>query len=152
MGPTPEFEIEHIIPISRCLDDSFANKTLCHAEENRRKHGKTPWEAYSRDQEKWEGILQRVKKFSGDMAEEKLNRFKMDAPDGKRGLYRIGTISKKQNSKIPNIEFTHIKDAFKRDELKKRKLWRYKSVASLSELNCRKVIITPLGEVRRAND
>lgn len=100
LGATPEFEIEHIIPISRCLDDSFANKTLCHAEENRKKHGKTPWEAYSRDQEKWEGILQRVKKFNGDMAEEKLNRFKMDDSEEWEGFVSRQLNDTRYSSKV----------------------------------------------------
>jgi CRISPR-associated endonuclease Csn1 len=34
-GTNPEFEIEHIIPLSISLDDSFVNKTLCFCEENR---------------------------------------------------------------------------------------------------------------------
>ena len=33
-GPNPEFQIEHIIPYSRCLDDSYMNKTLCEVHEN----------------------------------------------------------------------------------------------------------------------
>ncbi len=37
----PEFEVEHIIPLSRCTDNSFANKTLCHRSENQAKGGKT---------------------------------------------------------------------------------------------------------------
>lgn len=39
-----EFEIEHILPFSRTLDDSFANKTLCESDFNRRKGNRTPWE------------------------------------------------------------------------------------------------------------
>ena len=41
---TGEFQVEHIIPFSRSLDDSFANKTLCDADFNRRKGNRTPWE------------------------------------------------------------------------------------------------------------
>lgn len=63
-GPEPQFDIEHIIPLSRCLDDSFKNKTLCYHEENRmRKHNKTPYEAYAFDEKRWSEILERVKKF-----------------------------------------------------------------------------------------
>lgn len=59
-----EVDIEHIIPYSRSLDDSYMNKTLCMANENRRiKHNKTPFEAYSSDPETFEQILQRVKKI-----------------------------------------------------------------------------------------
>ncbi len=59
-GPYPEFQIEHIFPYSRSLDDSFMNKTLCHADENiHRKRERTPFEAYS-GTEQFEKILQRI--------------------------------------------------------------------------------------------
>lgn len=58
-GPYPEFQIEHILPYSRSLDDSFMNKTLCHVDENRIKREQMPFEAYS-GTEQFEKILQRV--------------------------------------------------------------------------------------------
>lgn len=77
-GEHPQFDIEHIIPFDRSLDDSFLNKTLCDVEENRkRKHNRTPFEAYS-GTEKWDEIIGRVKKFKGDAGEEKRDRFLMD--------------------------------------------------------------------------
>lgn len=76
LGEHPQFDIEHIIPFSRCLDDSFMNKTLCHHEENRlRKGNSTPWEAYGGDEKRWEEIIQRVERFKGDAARRKLERF-----------------------------------------------------------------------------
>jgi len=70
-----EYDIEHIIPFSRSLDDSFQNKTLCHAEENRNvKQNKTPHEAYSANPKKYEEILQRVRRFKNS---GKLERFEM---------------------------------------------------------------------------
>ena len=41
---TGEFQVEHIIPFSRTLDNSYSNKTLCDADFNRLKGNKTPWE------------------------------------------------------------------------------------------------------------
>lgn len=59
-GPYPEFQIEHIFPYSRSLDDSYMNKTLCHVDENiHRKRERTPYEAYS-GTEQFENILQRI--------------------------------------------------------------------------------------------
>lgn len=75
VGDQPQFDIEHIIPFSRCLDNSFVNKTLCYHEENR--HGKknrTPHEAYN-GTDKWEEILQRVRRFNGPAASRKLELF-----------------------------------------------------------------------------
>ena len=78
-GSHPRFDVEHIIPWSRCLDDSFANKTLCEAKHNReQKRNRMPTEAYSR--EALEQIWERVRRFQGDYAAEKLRRFQMDPP------------------------------------------------------------------------
>jgi len=57
-----EVDIEHILPYSRTLDDSYMNKTLCFAEENRlRKKNKTPFEAYGSDAAAYEQILQQAR-------------------------------------------------------------------------------------------
>jgi len=62
-GPNPTFQIEHILPYSRSLDDSFLNKTLCDVDENIRVKGdQSPYEAYSHDAEKFEELKQRVNK------------------------------------------------------------------------------------------
>ncbi|MHC5061657.1 MAG: type II CRISPR RNA-guided endonuclease Cas9 [Planctomycetota bacterium] len=61
-GDNPEFQVEHIIPYSRCLDDSFMNKTLCEVHENIHvKKNQTPYEAYGSDPKKFKAILQRIK-------------------------------------------------------------------------------------------
>ncbi len=45
-----QFEVEHIIPYSRSLDNSYLNKTLCCTKENREvKKNKTPDESYTKD-------------------------------------------------------------------------------------------------------
>jgi len=84
-GPSPQFDTEHIIPFSRSLDNSFVNKTLCDNDENRnRKRNRTPHEAYSSDQDKWQEITGRVKRFKSSAAGVKLWRFTLD----KAGLER----------------------------------------------------------------
>jgi CRISPR-associated endonuclease Csn1 len=81
-GPQPRFDVEHIIPFSRLLDDSFLNKTLCLADENRHsKHTRTPWEAYGQDAERWTEIIQRVNQFQGPAREQKLRRFQLSSLD-----------------------------------------------------------------------
>jgi len=58
----PEFQIEHILPYERSLDDSYMNKTLCDVYENIHVKGnQTPFEAYNSDSEKYEQIKQRIK-------------------------------------------------------------------------------------------
>lgn len=58
------WDIEHIFPYGRTLDDSYMNKTLCDAEYNRlHKKGQTPWEVFGDGQNaaEWEQVLQRIK-------------------------------------------------------------------------------------------
>jgi CRISPR-associated endonuclease Csn1 len=77
LGDHPQFDIEHIIPFHRCLDDSYLNKTLCCADENRNvKKDQTPYEAYH-GTANWGDIIARVAKFKGNAARKKLERFKM---------------------------------------------------------------------------
>ncbi len=77
LGPNPQFEVEHIVPFSRCLDNSFFNKTLCHVETNRNiKRNRTPHEAFHGTDD-WSAMLERVKKFKGRGAAEKLKRFQL---------------------------------------------------------------------------
>jgi len=75
-GQNPQFDVEHIVPFSRCLDNSFANKTLCYHEENRaRKKNGTPFEVYGGNEDEWQAIIQRVSDFQGEAAKSKLKRF-----------------------------------------------------------------------------
>ncbi len=60
---TGEFQIEHIIPFSRSLDDSFANKTLCDADFNRKKGNRTPWECVEAGLISEDDLVQRIRKL-----------------------------------------------------------------------------------------
>ncbi|MEX2243805.1 MAG: type II CRISPR RNA-guided endonuclease Cas9 [Fimbriimonadaceae bacterium] len=78
---TLDIDVEHILPYSRSLDDSFNNKTLCYANENRNvKLNRTPWEAYG-GTDKWEPMLERVQKFKGSRHKKKLFALQ-EIPDG----------------------------------------------------------------------
>jgi len=87
LGANPQFDVEHIIPFSRCLNNSFINKTLCYHEENRNvKRNRTPFEAYGADPERWDEITERVKGFTGTAAREKLRRFLIQETEGLEGF------------------------------------------------------------------
>lgn len=80
------FDVEHIIPFSRSLDNSFANKTLCDADYNRRvKVNRTPWEAAGQTPE-WDAMVQRAKRFAGDYREPKVRRFLSQNIPGEDGF------------------------------------------------------------------
>ncbi|OGG95307.1 MAG: type II CRISPR RNA-guided endonuclease Cas9 [Candidatus Lambdaproteobacteria bacterium RIFOXYD2_FULL_50_16] len=69
-----EVDIEHILPYSRSLDDSYMNKTLCMSFENRQvKKGLTPFEAYG-ETDRFPEIRQRLLDLES-MPREKKNRF-----------------------------------------------------------------------------
>ncbi|MEN6424761.1 MAG: type II CRISPR RNA-guided endonuclease Cas9 [Phycisphaerales bacterium] len=60
-GPEPTYQVEHILPYDRSLDDSYMNLTLCEAHENIHvKKSQTPYETYSHDPQRFDQILQRV--------------------------------------------------------------------------------------------
>lgn len=76
VGRHPQVDVEHIWPLSRSLDDSFLNKMLCYVDENRNvKRNRTPHEAYAGKAERWQQIIDRVKRFKSDAARIKLERF-----------------------------------------------------------------------------
>jgi CRISPR-associated endonuclease Csn1 len=57
---TGEADVDHIIPYSRCLDDSAGNKVVAHRSCNRAKGNKTPYEKWGHDEERWETISAQV--------------------------------------------------------------------------------------------
>lgn len=59
-------EVDHILPYSRTLDDSIANRTLCMRTANREKGNKTPWEAWGHIPEIWAQIAPLIKRLHGN--------------------------------------------------------------------------------------
>ena len=64
-----EIEIDHILPFSRTLDDSFTNKVVCFASENRAKGDRTPYEAWH-GTERYENIKQAIRVFRSSRKRE----------------------------------------------------------------------------------
>ncbi|MGQ9367170.1 type II CRISPR RNA-guided endonuclease Cas9 [Azospirillum sp. A39] len=55
-----QVDIDHILPFSKSLDDSAANKVVCMTEANRQKRNRTPFDAFGGDERRWSDILGRV--------------------------------------------------------------------------------------------
>ncbi|WP_242347146.1 type II CRISPR RNA-guided endonuclease Cas9 [Mucispirillum schaedleri] len=74
-----EVQIEHIVPYSKTLDDSFNNKTLSMKYANYYKGNKTPYEAFGENKDgfNYHDILERAKIFN----KSKFDRFTKDAMD-----------------------------------------------------------------------
>lgn len=53
-------DVDHIIPYSRCFDDSYSNKVLVLASENRQKGNRTPYEYFGADEQRWHEFSVRV--------------------------------------------------------------------------------------------
>jgi len=70
IGPAMLFsdavDIDHILPWSKTLDDSNANKIVCIAGANRAKRNRTPFEAWGGSSE-WDAILQRAEHLPHNM-------------------------------------------------------------------------------------
>ncbi len=75
-----EVEIEHIIPQSMMLDNSFDNLTLTFRSTNHEKLDRTPWQHFG-NQKDWGNILQRVEKFGN---KRKLALFQLRTPEEAR--------------------------------------------------------------------
>jgi CRISPR-associated endonuclease Csn1 len=58
-----EVEIEHILPFSRTLDDSISNKTLAYTSKNRSKGNSSPFEAFAKEVNHYESILENALKL-----------------------------------------------------------------------------------------
>ena len=75
-----EVEIDHILPYSESLDDSYMNKVVCLAGENRSKGQRTPIDAFGSNREKWEQITQRIARWNNTLG-NKRKRFYMTKDD-----------------------------------------------------------------------
>jgi len=76
---SPEVEVEHLIPFSRCLDNNLVNKTLAMRKANRDKGNLTPYEAFGQSTNgySWDHILDRADK----LPPHKRERFAPDAAE-----------------------------------------------------------------------
>ena len=106
-----EIEIEHIIPYSRCFDDSFMNKTLSTRSFNNAKGKSTPIEYFD------------------SVSKKEFNEFKKrikDFPEAKRKRFLLATdkIDGFKNSQLNNtayvttVLFEHLRKTFKTDQIK----------------------------------
>ena len=75
----PRMDIEHIIPYSKSLDDSYMNKTLCDPTYNRKlKRNKSPYES-AFGTPRYEELVENVKRwaFKNSATREKFRRFQL---------------------------------------------------------------------------
>lgn len=78
-----DVEIDHILPVSRTLDDGLGNKILCYREGNRQKRNRTPFEAFG-DLANWPEIQARAQSLRGKSWRFQANA--MEKFEGERGF------------------------------------------------------------------
>lgn len=73
-----EYQVDHILPLSKTLDDSFSNKVLVHNSANRYKGNRSPFEAFglSLDGYNWDDVLDRAQ---SSLPVNKQRRFSSEA-------------------------------------------------------------------------
>lgn len=123
-----DFEIEHILPYSRSLDDSMANKTLCWKPENQEKGERTPYEAYGHDDARYQEIRARVKKA----IPHKLRKFtqkELDDDFVNRQLVDAAYFSKEARSYLQSI-CERVEAVSGRTTARLRKFWGLNRVLS----------------------
>ena len=68
-------EIDHILPYSESLDDSYMNKVICYTSENRFKGQKTPIDAFGGNTNKWDQITGVINKWDRSLKSKKARFF-----------------------------------------------------------------------------
>ena len=66
-----DVEVDHILPYSQSLDDSYMNKVVCITRENQQKGQKTPIDAFSGNPDKWEQITQAISRWPKELSRKR---------------------------------------------------------------------------------
>ncbi len=74
-----DIEIDHILPYSQTLDDSYMNKVVCYTAENRNKRNRTPIDAFGPNEEKWNQITQAISRWDKQLKSKRERFYKKEA-------------------------------------------------------------------------
>jgi len=66
-----DIEVDHILPYSQSLNDSYMNKVVCFAKENQIKGQKTPKDAFGASTDKWEQITQAISRWPRELSSKR---------------------------------------------------------------------------------
>ncbi len=126
---SPEIEVEHIIPYSRCLDDSFTNKTLTFSYINKEKGNQTAYEFMkNKGAGEFKIFQSRVKDFSKEKADERFLKEKVEQSftnaQSRNSSYIAVYVRQKLQEVCRDVQFTN---GFATGELRKND-WRLGSL------------------------
>lgn len=105
---TGEFQVEHIIPFSRSLDNSYANKTLCDADFNRKKGNRTPWECVQGGLISEDDLLQRKRSLPWNKQKKFIQKTTDEQSFLNRQLSDTRYISKEASSYLKQLACEHV--------------------------------------------
>ena len=136
-------DVDHILPYSQTLDDSFSNKTLCLREANRQKANKTPWEAWG-ETPQWEAIAANLKHLPG----AKVWRFAPDAMERFEGENDFSARALKDTQYLSRIARSYLEALYDGSDGKShvwvvpgkltemlRRHWGLNGIAELTDVN-----------------
>lgn len=81
-------QIDHILPYSKSLNDSYNNKVLVIADENQNKGDRTPFEYFGSDEGKWSQFVARVKLLNNREKQRFLLKERFDESDQEEFISR----------------------------------------------------------------
>ena len=111
-------DVDHILPYSRTLDDSFSNRTLCLKEANRQKGNKTPEERWGNEPDRWAIISANLKNLPGN----KSWRFASDAMERFEGENDFSARALKDTQYLSRIARSYL-DALYDGQDRKSHVW-----------------------------
>lgn len=128
-----EYQIEHIIPFSRSLDNSYANKTLCEADYNRKKGNRTPWQCVEAGLIDEDEMLQQIR----NLPWRKRNKFTQKKVDEDQFLSRqlndTRYISREASSYLKHLSCESVEVVKGQTTSLLRHLWGLNSILSLED-------------------
>ncbi len=81
-------QIDHILPFSRSMDDSYNNKVLVLSAENQNKGNRTPYEYFGDDDKRWQDFVARAHLLKNSEKERRLLKTKFDEDQQKEFISR----------------------------------------------------------------
>ncbi|MEX2344762.1 MAG: type II CRISPR RNA-guided endonuclease Cas9 [Balneolaceae bacterium] len=128
-----EFQLEHIIPFSRSLDNSFMNKTLCEADFNRKKGNRTPWECVQAGLMDEDEMLQNIR----NLPWQKRNKFTQKQVDTDQFLSRqlndTRYISREASTYLKELKCESVEVVKGQSTSLLRHLWGLNSILNLTD-------------------
>ncbi len=118
------YDVDHILPYSITFDDSFHNKVLVEAAENRQKGNRTPYEYFGHDEERWKEFEVRVFNTVKDYKkQQKLLKHSISEQECKEFKERNLTDTKYITTVVynlirQNLEFAPLNDTTKKKQVR----------------------------------